>query len=176
MKVGFLFCESAVRLAMDLEAASRFVVLLPLKNDSVCCQMLLLKSWSSPKKSSWRDRLASCSIGLGIWSAGTSRYRWQCRLQIVLVEIVQVEGSAERIWRREQTSTTNSYGEVGSHIQACCKTLEQMRNRHVASIMVNETVVGECILASVSATIVHMTFHTPTSPGHGERTSFGPAF
>jgi hypothetical protein len=63
--------------------------------------------------------------------------------EVVHVEVVEIEGAAERVGRGEEPGSTDGDGEVGTHIQAFGKAFEQMWNGHVAAIMVEEVVVCE---------------------------------
>lgn len=39
--------------------------------------------------------------------------------EIVLVQLVEIEGSKERVWRREQTGASDKDREIGTHVLSC---------------------------------------------------------
>lgn len=62
--------------------------------------------------------------------------------EIVLVQIVEVETPAHDV-AGQQSRAADEDREVGAHVQPRREALEQVRDRHVAAVVVDEAMVGE---------------------------------
>ena len=63
--------------------------------------------------------------------------------EVVLREVVEVERAAEGIGRGEEASAADGDGEVWTHVEAFAETFDEVGDRHVAAVVVDEAVVCE---------------------------------
>lgn len=65
--------------------------------------------------------------------------------EVVLVQLVEVEGAEKRLGTACKSSCANKCREVRSDIHSCCKTCDQAWNRKVLAVAIDEAVVGQSI-------------------------------
>lgn len=65
--------------------------------------------------------------------------------EVMLAQVIEVEGAAERIGRGEQTGAADGSGEVGTDVEACSEARDEVRDGHVAAVAVDEAVVCEAV-------------------------------
>lgn len=89
--------------------------------------------------------------------------------EVVLVEIVEVEGAAGRVRRGQEAGETDGGGEVGADRQASLKACNQVRNRVVLAIAVDEAVIGESVEARAGRTDWFSKIRSRSDRAHGTR-------
>lgn len=67
--------------------------------------------------------------------------------EVVLIQIIQVKRSAERVWTGKQAGAADSDGEVRPHVEALGKALEQDRNGVAPAVVGDEVVICEGVKA-----------------------------
>lgn len=65
--------------------------------------------------------------------------------EVMLAQVIEVEGAAERIGRGEQAGAADGSGEVGADVEACSEAGDEVRDGHVAAVAVDEAVVCETV-------------------------------
>jgi hypothetical protein len=65
--------------------------------------------------------------------------------EVMLAQVIEVEGAAERIGRGEQAGAADGSGEVGAYVEAYSEAGDEVRDGHVAAIAVDEAVVCEAV-------------------------------
>ena len=61
--------------------------------------------------------------------------------EVMLVQIVQIEGAKKRIWRGKQACCSNRCGKVCADIHAGCEAADEVRDGEVLAIAVDEAMV-----------------------------------
>jgi hypothetical protein len=93
--------------------------------------------------------------------------------EVVLVQVVEVEGRAQRVRGRLQAHQADERGEVGADVQAVFEAFDEGWDVELLAVAGDEAVIREGILrCERSLAIVYCgpVEQSLTSPGHGERT------